>query len=112
MSLSFDPFVQIVITYKLVTFVCLSAFTAYLTAFFTAWDIRKLSSTTYAMVGALNKLFLSASGFIIFDEIFDIKKLTSLLIGICSASVYSIYSFKTGPVSQQYIFTVFDLILK
>jgi len=101
MSLSFDPFIQIVITYKLAIFVFLSALTAYLTAFFTAWAIKRLSSTTYAMVGALNKLFLSASGFIIFDEIFDIKKLISLLIGICSASVYSIDSIKTVPVSQQ-----------
>lgn len=101
MSLVFDPFTEIIITYKLSLFIFLSSLCAYLTAFSTAWSMKRLSSTTYSMAGALNKLFLSASGFIIFEELYDPKKLISLLIGICSASIYSIDSIKSVPISQQ-----------
>ena len=34
----------------------------------TAWCIRVTSSTTYSMVGALNKLPLALSGMLIFKE--------------------------------------------
>lgn len=101
MSLSFDKYSNIRISEAHILFIFLSAFTAYLTSFSTAWAVKKLSSTSYSMVGALNKLFLSASGFIIFNENYDNKKVISLLIGVLSASVYSIDSIKTVPAPQQ-----------
>lgn len=101
MSLLFDPVELISVDLKLAGGILLSAVCAYLTSFSTAWSVRSLSSTSYTMLGALNKLFLSASGFIVFDEAFDYTKLISLLIGIASAAVYSLDSIKAVVPSQQ-----------
>lgn len=101
MSLSFDPLEPVFVDLKLGAGILLSAACAYLTSFSTAWSVKSLSSTSYTMLGALNKLFLSASGFLVFDESFDYTKFISLLIGIASAAVYSLDSIKGVAPSQQ-----------
>lgn len=100
LSLMFDKFAIPPITFKLVLFIFLSGVTAYFTAFSTAWSMQILSSTTYSMIGALNKLALSASGFIFFDEKFEIQKLISLFFGIVASLIYSLDRDKAMPISQ------------
>lgn len=100
MSLSFDPLEPTPTDLRLVGGILLSAVCAYLTSFSTAWSVKSLSSTSYTMLGALNKLFLSASGFLVFDESFDYTKLVSLLIGIVSTAVYSLDSIRNVAPSQ------------
>ncbi|KAL7408986.1 UDP-galactose transporter [Mrakia frigida] len=55
----------------------------------TAWCIRVTSSTTYSMVGALNKLPIAASGMIFFGNPVNFTSVTSVLIGFFSGLVYS-----------------------
>lgn len=100
LSLLFDTYTFPPISLKLVILIVLSGVTAYLTSFSTAWAMKVLSSTSYSMIGALNKLALSATGFILFDEKYSNKKMMSLLIGIIASLIYSLDSAKTLSISQ------------
>ncbi|CDZ97014.1 gdp-mannose transporter [Phaffia rhodozyma] len=55
----------------------------------TAWCIRVTSSTTYSMVGALNKLPIAASGMIFFSDPVNFTNVTSVLVGFFAGLVYS-----------------------
>lgn len=100
LSIAFDKVSLPPITFKLAAFIFLSSLTAYLTSYSTAWSMSILSSTSYSMIGAVNKLALSASGFAFFKENFETKKLISLFIGILASLIYSLDSAKNVPISQ------------
>jgi GDP-mannose transporter len=54
-----------------------------------AWCIRVTSSTTYSMVGALNKLPIAVSGLIFFDAPITFGSVSAILIGFVSGMVYT-----------------------
>lgn len=55
-----------------------------------AWCVRVTSSTTYSMVGALNKLPIALSGLIFFDAPVTFFSVTAIIVGFISGIVYSL----------------------
>jgi GDP-mannose transporter len=54
-----------------------------------AWCIRVTSSTTYSMVGALNKLPIAVSGLIFFAAPATFGSVSAIIIGFISGIVYA-----------------------
>ena len=54
-----------------------------------AWCIRVTSSTTYSMVGALNKLPIAVSGLIFFAAPVTFGSVSAIIIGFVSGIVYT-----------------------
>ncbi|GMM38581.1 GDP-mannose transporter [Saccharomycopsis crataegensis] len=54
------------------------------------WCIRVTSSTTYSMVGALNKLPIALSGLIFFDASVNFMSVISIFIGFAAGLVYAV----------------------
>lgn len=54
-----------------------------------AWCVRVTSSTTYSMVGALNKLPIALSGLIFFDAPVTFGSVSAIAIGFVSGLVYA-----------------------
>ncbi|GMM54230.1 GDP-mannose transporter [Maudiozyma humilis] len=54
------------------------------------WCVRVTSSTTYSMVGALNKLPIALSGLIFFDAPKNFLSILSIFIGFLSGIVYAV----------------------
>lgn len=55
-----------------------------------AWCVRATSSTTYSMVGMLNKLPIAVSGLIFFDAPVTIPSVSAILLGFVSGIVYAV----------------------
>ncbi|MBW0479922.1 hypothetical protein O181_019637 [Austropuccinia psidii MF-1] len=56
----------------------------------TAWCVRTTSSTTYSMVGALNKLPVAASGMIFFGDPVTLGNITAITTGFFAGLVYAL----------------------
>ncbi|KDQ61604.1 hypothetical protein JAAARDRAFT_150435 [Jaapia argillacea MUCL 33604] len=56
----------------------------------TAWCIRATSSTTYSMVGALNKLPVAASGMIFFGDAVTFGSVSAITVGFFAGVIYAI----------------------
>ncbi|KAL8922599.1 MAG: hypothetical protein Q9208_005103 [Pyrenodesmia sp. 3 TL-2023] len=54
-----------------------------------AWCVRVTSSTTYSMVGALNKLPIALSGLVFFDAPVTFPSVSAIAVGFVSGIVYS-----------------------
>jgi len=54
------------------------------------WCVRVTSSTTYSMVGALNKLPIALSGLLFFDAPKNFLSILSIFIGFLSGIVYAV----------------------
>ena len=54
-----------------------------------AWCVRVTSSTTYSMVGALNKLPIAISGLIFFDAPATFGSCSAIFVGFVSGLVYA-----------------------
>lgn len=54
------------------------------------WCVRVTSSTTYSMVGALNKLPVALSGLIFFDTPVTFYSVTAIFLGFISGIVYAV----------------------
>ena len=55
-----------------------------------AWCVRVTSSTTYSMVGALNKLPIALSGLIFFDAPVTVPSVSAIGVGFISGIVYAV----------------------
>lgn len=55
-----------------------------------AWCVRVTSSTTYSMVGALNKLPIALSGLIFFDATVNFWSVSSIFVGFVAGLVYAV----------------------
>lgn len=55
-----------------------------------AWCVRVTSSTTYSMVGALNKLPIALSGLIFFDAPRTLASMSAIAVGFVSGIVYAL----------------------
>jgi GDP-mannose transporter len=58
-----------------------SGASAFAMSYASAWCVRVTSSTTYSMVGALNKLPIAASGIMFFGDPATIANVTAIIVG-------------------------------
>ncbi|RYP80001.1 hypothetical protein DL770_006426 [Monosporascus sp. CRB-9-2] len=65
-----------------------------------AWCIRVTSSTTYSMVGALNKLPIAVSGFIFFSVPVTVGGVSAIFIGFVSGIVYTWTKVRQSQVAK------------
>ncbi|KUL83417.1 hypothetical protein ZTR_10847 [Talaromyces verruculosus] len=72
----------------------LSGLSSVFISYTSAWCMRVTSSTTYSMVGALNKLPIAVSGLIFFDAPVTLGSVSAIAIGFISGIVYSVAKFK------------------
>lgn len=66
-----------------------SGLAAIFISYCSAWCIRMTSSTTYSMVGALNKLPIAVSGLIFFDAPVTFGSVSGIVVGFFAGIVYS-----------------------
>lgn len=59
-----------------------------------AWCVRVTSSTTYSMVGALNKLPIALSGLVFFDAPVTVPSVSAIGVGFISGIVYALAKVK------------------
>ncbi|KAK5006279.1 GDP-mannose transporter [Elasticomyces elasticus] len=62
-----------------------------------AWCVRVTSSTTYSMVGALNKLPIALSGLVFFDAPVTLASVSAIAVGFVSGIVYAVAKIWGGP---------------
>ncbi|CDH49523.1 gdp-mannose transporter [Lichtheimia corymbifera JMRC:FSU:9682] len=77
-----------------------SGASAFAMSYASAWCVRSTSSTTYSMVGALNKLPIAASGILFFGDPATFANVTAIIIGFIAGLVYS-YAKTTGSKPSQ-----------
>ncbi|GAA5964609.1 hypothetical protein JCM21900_002658 [Sporobolomyces salmonicolor] len=73
----------------LLSLMAFSGAAAVFISYTTAWCIRTNSSTTFSMVGALNKLPVAASGLIFFGDPATFANVSSIFVGFIAGLVYS-----------------------
>lgn len=61
-----------------------------------AWCVRVTSSTTYSMVGALNKLPIAVSGLVFFDAPVTLASVSAIFLGFVSGIVYAVAKIWQG----------------
>lgn len=66
-----------------------SGLAAIFISYCSAWCIRVTSSTTYSMVGALNKLPIAISGLVFFSAPVTMGSVSAIFIGFVSGIVYA-----------------------
>ncbi|PYH40665.1 GDP-mannose transporter [Aspergillus saccharolyticus JOP 1030-1] len=72
----------------------LSGLSSVFISYTSAWCVRVTSSTTYSMVGALNKLPIAVSGLIFFDAPVTFPSVSAIVVGFISGIVYAIAKIK------------------
>lgn len=65
-----------------------------------AWCVRVTSSTTYSMVGALNKLPIALSGLIFFDAPVTLPSVSAIGVGFVSGIVYALAKVKQSSKAK------------
>ncbi|CAJ0896650.1 15805_t:CDS:2, partial [Entrophospora sp. SA101] len=83
----------------LISSMLFSGLSAFAISFASAWCIRVTSSTTYSMVGALNKLPIAASGIIFFGDPTTFGSVSAILIEKSSISNLKIARATSQPYS-------------
>lgn len=68
----------------------LSGLSSVFISYTSAWAVRVTSSTTYSMVGALNKLPIALSGLIFFDAAVTFGSVSAIIVGFISGIVYAL----------------------
>ncbi|KAL3431562.1 GDP-mannose transporter 1 [Aspergillus tetrazonus] len=72
----------------------LSGLSTVFISYTSAWCVRVTSSTTYSMVGALNKLPIALSGLIFFDAPVTFPSVSAIMVGFVSGIVYAVAKIK------------------
>ncbi|KZT59063.1 UDP-galactose transporter [Calocera cornea HHB12733] len=73
---------------------------AVLISYTTAWCVRVTSSTTYSMVGALNKLPVAASGMIFFGDAVTLGSVSAITVGFLAGIVYAVAKQNQSKVEK------------
>jgi GDP-mannose transporter len=73
-----------------VTVMIVSGLSTVFISYTSAWAVRVTSSTTYSMVGALNKLPIALSGLIFFDAPVTFGSVSAIFVGFVSGLVYAL----------------------
>ncbi|KAI8048607.1 uncharacterized protein B0P05DRAFT_564392 [Gilbertella persicaria] len=66
-----------------------SGVSAFGMSYASAWCVRTTSSTTYSMVGSLNKLPIAISGIVFFGDVATFSNVSAIFIGFIAGIVYS-----------------------
>ncbi|KAK0669455.1 putative GDP-mannose transporter [Cercophora samala] len=74
---------------KLMVGMVYSGLAAIFISYCSSWCIRITSSTTYSMVGALNKLPIAVSGLVFFDAPVTFGSVTAIFLGFVSGLVFA-----------------------
>lgn len=74
---------------SLIRALVISGFSAFAISYTSAWCIRVTNSTTYSMVGALNKLPVALFGMVYFSEAITFSSLGAVFLGFFAGVVYS-----------------------
>ncbi|GJJ11273.1 hypothetical protein Clacol_005505 [Clathrus columnatus] len=67
----------------------------------TAWCVRTTSSTTYSMVGALNKLPVAASGLLFFGDPVTFGSVSAIAVGFLAGLVYAIAKNSQNKIEKR-----------
>jgi GDP-mannose transporter len=79
----------------------LSGLSSVFISYTSAWCVRVTSSTTYSMVGALNKLPIALCGLIFFDAAMTFGSVSAIGIGFVSGLVYAWAKVKQGREKKE-----------
>jgi GDP-mannose transporter len=74
----------------LLSAIAFSGAAAVFISYSTAWCVRVCGSTTYSMVGALNKLPVAASGMLFFGDPVNFGNVTAIGVGGVAGIVYAV----------------------
>jgi GDP-mannose transporter len=77
-----------------------SGLAAIFISYSSAWCIRITSSTTYSMVGALNKLPIAISGLVFFDAPVTFGSVSAIFLGFVSGLIYTWARVRQAAVSR------------
>ncbi|KAF1957498.1 UDP-galactose transporter [Byssothecium circinans] len=75
---------------KVISAILVSGLSTVFISYTSAWCVRVTSSTTYSMVGALNKLPIAISGLIFFDAPRTFGSIAAIFVGFVSGLVYTL----------------------
>ncbi|GAB7347903.1 hypothetical protein MBLNU459_g5426t1 [Dothideomycetes sp. NU459] len=75
---------------SIITAMVFSGLSSVFISYTSAWCVRVTSSTTYSMVGALNKLPIALSGLIFFDAPVTFASVSAIAVGFVSGIVYAL----------------------
>ncbi|CAI8506298.1 unnamed protein product [Hanseniaspora opuntiae] len=81
--------IQVNLTKESVTAMIVSGMFSVGISYCSGWCVRVTSSTTYSMVGALNKLPIALAGMIFFDAPKNFLSILSIMIGFLAGIVYT-----------------------
>jgi len=77
-----------------------SGLAAIFISYCSSWCIRVTSSTTYSMVGMLNKLPIAVSGLVFFDAPVTFGSVSAIIIGFVSGIVYAWAKVRQSEASK------------
>ncbi|KAJ5095132.1 hypothetical protein N7532_007423 [Penicillium argentinense] len=78
----------------------LSGLSSVFISYTSAWCVRVTSSTTYSMVGALNKLPIAVSGLVFFDAPVTFPSVSAIVVGFVSGLVYAVAKIKQNAAPR------------
>src|ERR1700733_10496774 len=79
---------------NLILAMVLSGLSSVFISYTSAWCVRVTSSTTYSMVGALNKLPIAVSGLVFFDAPVTFPSVSAIAVGFVSGIVFAVAKIK------------------
>lgn len=79
----------------------LSGLSTVFISYTSAWCVRVTTSTTYSMVGALNKLPIALSGLIFFDAAVTFGSVSAIFVGFVSGIVYALAKIRQNSKPKQ-----------
>ena len=85
----------------LITAMICSGLSSVFISYTSAWAVRITSSTTYSMVGALNKLPIALSGFIFFEAAVTFASVSAIIIGFLAGLVYAVARIQQSKKKAQ-----------
>ena len=80
--------------------ILISGLSSVFISYTSAWCVRTTSSTTYSMVGALNKLPIAVSGLVFFDAPVTLPSVSAIGVGFVSGLVYAGAKVQQGKQNQ------------
>ncbi|KAK9239018.1 hypothetical protein V1525DRAFT_399558 [Lipomyces kononenkoae] len=80
----------------LIVAIIFSGLSSVFISYTSAWCVRVTSSTTYSMVGALNKLPIALSGLIFFEAAVTFFSVSAIIIGFLAGIVYAVAKTQQG----------------
>ena len=78
-----------------------SGLAAIFISYCSAWCIRVTSSTTYSMVGALNKLPIAISGLIFFSAPVTFGSVSAIVLGFISGIIYAVAKKRESEAKKE-----------